>query len=181
MDIDQIMQMLNEKSGIRFVRFISDKGPNSCKACLAHHGKIFRMDDPEKPQLPIHPNCRCRYEEIKESEIIASATTEGRTFTSIFRIEKEQISPAPAKKAAAPTEKTSIAKQEQSSFNHVAVRVLAPGDRDYGKFSTIRRFWDFSHIGMLSCTSIDDLLTCLEKKISPRKYFQSASHRSFGG
>ena len=68
MELDKIMQMLKGKTEPKLVRFISDKGPNSCKACLEHHGKIFRADAADKPQLPIHPNCRCKYEEVKESD-----------------------------------------------------------------------------------------------------------------
>ena len=68
MDFEKIMQMLKSKTEPELVRFVSDKGPNSCKACLQHHGKIFRADAADKPKLPIHPNCRCKYEEIKESD-----------------------------------------------------------------------------------------------------------------
>ena len=68
MELDEIMQMLKGKTEPQLVRFVSDKGPNSCKACLEHHGKIFRADAADKPQLPIHPNCRCKYEEVKESD-----------------------------------------------------------------------------------------------------------------
>jgi len=60
--------MLEKESTVRLVRFISEKGTNSCKACLANDGKIFSVDDPQKPELPIHPNCRCRYEELSENE-----------------------------------------------------------------------------------------------------------------
>ena len=67
MGVDQVMQMLNGKNEIKLVKFISDKGPNSCKECLKHHGEIFRLDDPNKPELPIHPNCRCKYEPIDTS------------------------------------------------------------------------------------------------------------------
>ena len=67
MGLDQVMQMLNEKNEIKLVKFISDKGPNSCEDCLKHHGKIFCIDDSNKPELPIHPNCRCKYEPIDTS------------------------------------------------------------------------------------------------------------------
>ena len=59
--------MLNEKTEIKLVKFLSDKGPNSCEECLKHHGEIFQVDDPNKPELPIHPNCRCKYEPIDTS------------------------------------------------------------------------------------------------------------------
>lgn len=69
MDLDQVMGMLKGKSEVKLVKFVSDKGPNSCEKCLAFHGKVFRADDPEKPELPIHPHCRCRYEELSKSEV----------------------------------------------------------------------------------------------------------------
>ena len=68
MELDKIMQMLKSETEVKLVRFISDKGANSCKACLEHHGKIFRADAADKPKLPIHPSCRCKYEEIKKSD-----------------------------------------------------------------------------------------------------------------
>ena len=163
-EIEQIMQMLKGKTEAKFVRFVSDKGPNSCEFCRAHHGKIFRMDDPEKPQLPIHPNCRCKYEEIEESEVPASAGMKDEGLTPVFTGENKKTSKEATAKSTGQTGKTSIAKREKSSFNHVVVRVMAPGDSGYGKFSTKHRLGDFSQIGMLCCTGIDDLLTCLEKR-----------------
>ena len=71
MELDQIMQMLNGKTEIKLVKFISDKGPNSCEDCLKHHGEVFQLDDPEKPELPIHPNCRCKYELLTQEEVTA--------------------------------------------------------------------------------------------------------------
>ena len=70
MGVDQVMQMLNGKTEIKLVKFISDKGPNSCKECLKHHGEIFRLDDPNKPELPIHPNCRCKYELLPPKGVV---------------------------------------------------------------------------------------------------------------
>ena len=67
MEFDQIIKMLKGKTEIKLVKFISDKGPNSCEDCLKHHGKIFCIDDSNKPELPIHPNCRCKYEPIDTS------------------------------------------------------------------------------------------------------------------
>ena len=42
MDLDQVMGMLKGKSEVKLVKFVSDKGPNSCEKCLAFHGKVFR-------------------------------------------------------------------------------------------------------------------------------------------
>lgn len=69
MELDQIIQMLKGKTEIKLVKFISDKGPNSCEDCLKHHEEVFQLDDPEKPELPIHPNCRCKYELLTPNEV----------------------------------------------------------------------------------------------------------------
>lgn len=76
MDLDKIMQMLKGKTEIKFVKFISDKGPNSCKECLKYHEKIFRADDPDKPELPIHPNCRCKFIEVKAPNSKSKTSTQ---------------------------------------------------------------------------------------------------------
>ena len=68
MNLEDIVSMLHGKSKVKSFKFIAEKGSDSCKSCLAHHGKIFRSDDPGKPKLPIHPNCRCRYIEVKEPD-----------------------------------------------------------------------------------------------------------------
>ena len=70
MDFEKIMSMLQGKTDPKLVRFVSDKGPNSCKKCLMHHGEIFRLNAPENPKLPIHPNCRCKYELLTYKESI---------------------------------------------------------------------------------------------------------------
>ena len=69
MELDQIIQMLNGKTEIKLVKFISDKGPNSCEECLKHHGEVFQLDDSNKPELPIHPHCRCKYELLTPNEV----------------------------------------------------------------------------------------------------------------
>ena len=61
MDIDKIVQKLAKKTKI--VKFVSEKGVNSCNICRSYHGKIFTEDDPQKPELPLHPNCRCKFVE----------------------------------------------------------------------------------------------------------------------
>ena len=61
MDIDKIVQKLAKKTKI--VKFVSEKGVNSCNICRSYHGKIFTEDDPKKPELPLHPNCRCKFVE----------------------------------------------------------------------------------------------------------------------
>ena len=68
MELDQIMKMLNGKTEIKLVKFVSDKAPNSCEECLKHHGEILQADDPDKAELPIHPSCRCKYELLTQAD-----------------------------------------------------------------------------------------------------------------
>lgn len=51
---------------------------NSCSECQENHGKRFRTNAFDRPALPIHPNCKCRYEllnsENGENIVLYSAT-----------------------------------------------------------------------------------------------------------
>ena len=80
MDLEKIVQKLTKKT--KFVKFISEKGVNSCNICRSYHGKIFAKDDPQKPKLPLHPNCRCKFVEEQSfpSETVFGAKT--KQFTS---------------------------------------------------------------------------------------------------
>ena len=61
--MDEIQRMENEHLGNLPVKimYVADKGENTCRECLENDGEIFDIDDPELPQLPIHPHCRCKY------------------------------------------------------------------------------------------------------------------------
>ena len=58
--MDEIQRMENEHLGNLPVKimYVADKGENTCRECLENDGEIFDIDDPELPQLPIHPHCR---------------------------------------------------------------------------------------------------------------------------
>ena len=118
MELDQIIQMLKGKTEIKLVKFISDKGPNSCEDCLKHHGEVFQLDDPEKPELPIHPNCRCKYVEV---------TSDVTNYAAVSSQIGENFSAPPVL-------------LPDTQFNHVTVRVLTPQDDTYGKFTMKRQF-----------------------------------------
>ena len=34
---------------------------NTCEECAEYDGKYFDIDDDSKPDIPLHPNCRCLY------------------------------------------------------------------------------------------------------------------------
>ena len=44
---------------IEEVIWCSDVCSNTCMYCEAMDGKIFRMDDGNRPTIPAHPNCNC--------------------------------------------------------------------------------------------------------------------------
>ena len=61
MDITAIIGKIDETSRKNLVKFVSDNGRHTCRACSENDGRIFDIDDPQIPQLPIHPHCRCKY------------------------------------------------------------------------------------------------------------------------
>ena len=50
------------------VLYVADNGKNTCQECLENDGQIFDIDDPDLPQLPIHPHCRCKYVSASEPQ-----------------------------------------------------------------------------------------------------------------
>ena len=69
MEIDDIIKELKQSENKKYVKFISEKSKNNCKSCAQYHNQIFKIDDPNKPQLPLHSNCHCRYEKIDSNEL----------------------------------------------------------------------------------------------------------------
>jgi hypothetical protein len=49
------------KYGFVFIAHIID---TTCEECEELDGTQWDADDPDMPQLPIHPNCNCRLEPI---------------------------------------------------------------------------------------------------------------------
>ena len=67
MDILTIMGEIQKIGGgyssdkTKKILYVADTGENTCRECSDNDGKIFDIDDPGLPQLPVHPNCRCKY------------------------------------------------------------------------------------------------------------------------
>jgi len=61
--MDEIQRMDHGYSRDRIIKvlYVADNGENTCRECLDNDGKVFDIDDPGLPQLPIHPHCRCKY------------------------------------------------------------------------------------------------------------------------
>jgi hypothetical protein len=41
--------------------FITEFDEKVCNICYPFHETLYESDDPNKPEIPLHPNCRCRY------------------------------------------------------------------------------------------------------------------------
>ena len=65
--------------------YIADEGKNSCPACIINDGKKFDLEDPNLPQLPIHPNCHCRYVPITNTNKDVSKDVEKYRITQTLR------------------------------------------------------------------------------------------------
>ena len=70
MNIEELVQYINRITPAHLVRFVSEKGENSCDDCLKYHNQIFEENDKNRPELPIHPNCRCKYEYVSKNDLI---------------------------------------------------------------------------------------------------------------
>lgn len=53
------------------LEFTTRKDERVCPICSPLDGKRFDFDDPSKPDIPVHPNCRCRYLEVKNGKAIS--------------------------------------------------------------------------------------------------------------
>lgn len=43
------------------VQWLATLEENTCSECAKLDGKVFKLDDPKRPKIPRHPNCRCDY------------------------------------------------------------------------------------------------------------------------
>lgn len=66
-DGKSVIDQMKRRAGISTARvmYIAEMGAKTCKKCQEYHGKIFLETDPQKPIIPIHPNCRCRYKKLQ--------------------------------------------------------------------------------------------------------------------
>lgn len=53
------------------IKHVSCDSKNSCALCKAFDGKIYKLPEDELiiPLLPLHPNCRCKQEEITDKKV----------------------------------------------------------------------------------------------------------------
>ena len=60
MDLNELTQKLSDALLPKYWYFVAEKDGDCCEKCRRFDGKVFSDEDPAKPELPIHPNCRCK-------------------------------------------------------------------------------------------------------------------------
>ena len=77
MDAEYINQELSKLTLYRwgkYLRFISEKSKTTCEECKKYDKMVFAEDDPSKPAIPIHPNCKCHYKTLNLDITLTTAT-----------------------------------------------------------------------------------------------------------
>ena len=84
MDLEGLISKISEAAQPEYWRFVAENDGDCCEKCKRFDGKVFSDEDPAKPELPIHPNCRCTWEKTKfQIKQVSSASIVQRR-TNIF-------------------------------------------------------------------------------------------------
>ena len=73
MELEKIVLLLQTNDfvpQIRYYKYIVDDSTKTCDDCLRHAGEIYAENDPNMPELPIHPNCGCFFAEVDQTEFL---------------------------------------------------------------------------------------------------------------
>ena len=68
MKLDELIQKISDATIPKYWRF-SASDSDCCEMCRSYDGQVFCDGDSTKPKLPLHPNCRCKYERVEDGEI----------------------------------------------------------------------------------------------------------------
>ena len=67
-EIARVQTRANEEffkeEGIEQLLYLATLDSKTCRHCQKYDGKKFDINDPNRPELPLHPYCRCCYTEI---------------------------------------------------------------------------------------------------------------------
>lgn len=57
----QAQEQIGLDSGVKQVIFSATLDAKTCSECASLDGNVYNIDDPNKPEIPLHPNCRSYY------------------------------------------------------------------------------------------------------------------------
>ena len=128
--------------------YVAEKSKTSCMKCQENHTKRFRSSDASKPEIPVHPNCKCKYVPLSE------ATEEMTTMRSINVIVKSE----PVYKKKSVNEMVQMLKNNEFSIDIIRNNIMSELDPyNYGLIVP----------SSFSINSIESMLTVLEKQCKP--------------
>lgn len=65
MDMKSVMEEIWNRCQHSYWKFKAENDEKCCPVCKEFDGAVFRDDDPDFPELPLHPNCRCVLTQVK--------------------------------------------------------------------------------------------------------------------
>ena len=127
--------------------YVAEKSRTSCMKCQENHAKRFRYSDSSRPELPIHPNCKCKYVPLSE------ATAEMTTMRSI----KMFVRGEPKYQSTSLREMYNMFEKGTFKIDTLGANILSKVD-PYG--------YGLSQNGF-SINSIENMLEILEQQCNP--------------
>ena len=116
MDIVQIINSVDKTSKRGMVKFVAESGSNTCRECSDNDGRIFNIDDPDLPHLPVHPYCRCKYVAADDPKHDVTAEVEEHGISAnlvrLHRLPEAEASALAKQVTTARTENRTIRRQK---------------------------------------------------------------------
>ena len=123
MDIAQLTNLINDSSKKGMVKFVSESGPHTCAECSDYDGMLFYIDAPDLPQLPLHPNCRCKYVSVDDPQRDVTAQVEEHGITAKL----VALHDLPEAEASALAKQISVARAENEIIGRQKLFLLFNG------------------------------------------------------
>jgi hypothetical protein len=61
------------QTDLQYVQFHTEEDDRVCPICEFFEREEFELDDDGRPQIPLHPNCRCWWEHVATGETLTEA------------------------------------------------------------------------------------------------------------
>ena len=87
---DSMLKAYKESGIVKEVMWLATLEQNTCSECAALDGNRYRLDDPNKPKIPKHPNCRCAYSPVPFDDYKPQKRKENETKKTIDYVTFEQ-------------------------------------------------------------------------------------------